>query len=95
MELSDLTPDQARKLLAAVEPMMAYTACLTRRMQAERWRTTDSFYVQAHRAHDALHAMRILAHYNVCGLGGAGRQGEPPGTDARPSLPEQARQPPK
>ena len=78
MKLSDLTPEQARKLLAAVEPMMAYTSCLTRRMQAERWEPTDSFYLHAHQAHDALHAMRMLAHDTVCGLGGAGRQSEPP-----------------
>ena len=73
MKLSDLTPEQARRLLAAVKPMMAYTGCLARRMQAERWDPTDSFYVQAHRADDALHVMRMLAHYAVCGARCAAR----------------------
>jgi hypothetical protein len=78
MDLSHLSRDEARKILAAVEPMMSYTSALTRRMQATGWKPSDSFYIHAHRAHDALHAMRMLAHYNVCGLGGAGRQTEPP-----------------
>jgi hypothetical protein len=39
---------------------------------------SDSFYVHAHRAHDALHAMRMLAHYAACGRSAAGRPGEPP-----------------
>jgi hypothetical protein len=64
--------------------MMSYTSALTRRMQAMGWKPSDSFYVHAHRAHDALHAMRMLAHYNVCGLVGAGRQSEPPGTAGKP-----------
>jgi hypothetical protein len=54
-DVSDLTPEQARKILAAVEPMMDYTGRLTRRMQAAGWKPTDSFYVHAHRDHDALH----------------------------------------
>ena len=57
---------------------MSYTSELTRRMQATGWKSSDSFYVYAHRAHDALHAMRMLAHYAACGLDGAGRHSEPP-----------------
>jgi hypothetical protein len=85
MDASDLSPQQARRILAAVEPMMDYTGRLTRRMQEVRWKSSDPLYVHALRAHDALHALRIIAHYTVCGLGGAGRQSEPPGTPRKPS----------
>jgi hypothetical protein len=78
MDASKLTPEQARKILATVESMMDYTGRLTRRMQAVGWKPSDSMYVHALRAHDALHALRMLTHYAVCGLSQAGRPGEPP-----------------
>jgi hypothetical protein len=78
MDVSQLSREQAKKILAAVEPMMQYTERLTRRMQAVRWKTTDPIYVHAHRAHDALHALRILTHYAACGLSEAGKSSEPP-----------------
>jgi hypothetical protein len=83
MDASDLSPEQARRILAAVEPMMDYTGRLTRRMQEARWKPGDPLYVHALRAHGALHALRMIAHYTVCGLGGAGRQSEPPGAAGR------------
>ena len=54
MDVSELTTEQAKKILAAVESMLGYTRCLTQRMQAVRWSPADSFYVHVHRAHDAL-----------------------------------------
>jgi hypothetical protein len=63
MDASDLTPEQARQILAAVEPMMDYTGRLTRRMQQLRWKSDDLLYVYAMRAHDGPHALRIIAHY--------------------------------
>jgi hypothetical protein len=80
MDASDLTPEQVRRILAAVEPMMGYTGRLTRRMQQIKSKPSDPLYVHALRAHDALQALRIIAHYTVCGLGSAGRQSKPPGT---------------
>ena len=65
MDLSNLTAEEAWKILAAVEPMMSYTSALTRRRQSTGWKPPDSFYVHAYQAHDALHAMRMLAHYAV------------------------------
>jgi hypothetical protein len=85
MDASELTPEQARRILAAVEPVMGYTGRLTRRMQQVGWKPSDPPYVHALRAHDALHALRIIAHYNVCGLGDAGKQS--PGAPGRPLEP--------
>src|SRR5258705_31842 len=63
MDASDLTPEQAKRILAAVEPMMEYVGRLARRMEQVGWRHDDSLRVHTQRAYDGLHAMRILAHY--------------------------------
>jgi hypothetical protein len=47
---------------------MDYTGRLSRRMQELRWNPSDPLYVQA---------LRIVAHYTACGLGGAGYPGPP------------------
>ena len=78
MDASKLTPEQAKKLVAAVGPMLGYVNRLAHRMQRMGWDAGDPMYVAAWRAYDALHALHVHCHYASCQPGTAGRPPEVP-----------------
>ena len=63
MDLSDLTPAQARALAEHVAPILGYLVRLTNRMQQAGWKADDPAYVAAWQARDALHELRVRLHY--------------------------------
>lgn len=95
MDGSKLTPEQAKKIVAAIGPALGYVCRLAHRMQRIGWNASDPMYVEAWRSYNALHALHIHAHYASCTPGTAGRpcepgppaQAPPPFTDHKPSAP--------
>ena len=68
MELSDLSPEQARELAERLSPMLGYLTRLTNRMQQRGWRADDPAYRAAWAARDALHELTVRLHYRGRGL---------------------------
>lgn len=77
MELSDLTPQQARALAERLSRQLGYLTRLTNRMQQRGWRADDPAYRAAWAARDALHELCVRLHYQSHG-GGRGRRGSLP-----------------
>jgi len=78
VDLSSLTPQQAKDLANRLQPMLGYMTRLTDRMQRRAWYAYDPAYVAAWKARDAMHELHVRLRYAACGLGCAGNPGPPP-----------------
>ena len=88
MDSSQLTPEQAQRIVDAVGPALGYCCRLAHRMQRIGWKPSDPMYVAAWAAYDALHSLHIAAHYATCrGTGGRPSEPMPPGATPSPAAP--------
>jgi hypothetical protein len=87
VDSSNLAPEQAARIVAAVRPALGYCCRLAHRMQRVGWEASDPMYVEAWRAFEALHALHVHAHYASCTPGTAGRPSEPMPDRAAPTGP--------
>ena len=78
MDLSSLSPDQARDLDDRVGPMLGYLTRLTDRMQKRAWYAHDPVYVAAWEAQDTVHELHVRLRRASCGPGHAGNPAPPP-----------------
>ena len=69
MDSSDLTPEQADRLGAAIRRYLDYVGRVRRRMEQLGFPPDDSLYRAASRAHDALQELHVRAHYCSCTSG--------------------------
>ena len=79
VDLSSLTPDQAKALANRLQPMLGYMARLTDRMLKSAWCAHDPAYVAAWKARDAMHELLVRLRYASCAPGCAGKPGPAPG----------------
>ena len=75
MDLSDLTPHQARDLANRLQPMLGYLTRLTNRMQHRGWAANDEAYRAAWNARDGLHDLMVRLRYRSHGNPGERRPG--------------------
>jgi hypothetical protein len=69
MDSSDLKPQQAARLCAALRRSLDYVGRVRRRMEQLGFPPDDSLYRAASRAHDALQEFHVRAHYCSCTSG--------------------------
>ena len=69
MDSSHIQPHQAQALCRQVRRSLAHVGRLRRRMEVLGFPPTDTLYVAASRAHDALQELHVRAHYCSCTSG--------------------------
>jgi len=62
VDLSEVTPEQAKALDARLRPALGYLVRLTNRMQQRGWRASDPAYQAAWAARHALHELCVRLH---------------------------------
>ena len=77
MDLSEVTPEQAKALDARLRPALGYLVRLTNRMQQRGWRASDPAYQAAWAARQlAALARDLRSHFNGVRVSGAGLETE-------------------
>ena len=69
MDSTDLTPEQAARLRAAIARQLAYLGKLRQRMERVGFPPNDSLYRAVARAFDAMQEVHVRAHYAACTSG--------------------------
>jgi hypothetical protein len=69
MESRHLTPEQARRIVAQIRPVLAYLPPLVKRMDKRRFPSDDPLLLVALKAQDAVHELHVHAHYLSCTSG--------------------------
>jgi hypothetical protein len=73
VDASNLTPEQAQRVVNAVTQMLGYTHRLAHAMQRMGWNADDPLYQAAWDAYHVLHKLSVHARYASCLPGTAGK----------------------
>jgi hypothetical protein len=80
--MEKLTREQAEWLCNQVIPMMVRVGRIREKLERRGYRRDHKLYRAVSECYDALHGLRVTAHYESCGHGVGTPTSESPGSDA-------------